>query len=100
MIEKIIFRPAAKADLWEAYNWYEARGDRLGTGFIESVDELVRRICLHPEIYPATHKQVRQGLLKRFPYSVLYLALPEAIIVVAIFHTSRDPRIWQRRVKE
>lgn len=60
------------------------------------VEACLQNIRRHPEIYPAVYKQVRQGVLRRFPYSVLYLA-EDDIIVISVFHSSRDPKIWKRR---
>lgn len=95
---EVIFRPAAEIDLHEAYHWYETRAPGLGTEFMRCVDACVQTICRQPEIYPVTHRQVRQGLLRRFPYSVLYLVSNERIVVISFFHTSRDPKIWKRRL--
>jgi len=33
-----------------------------------------------------------------FPYGVYYLAEPDRIVVLAVYHSSRDPRGWQRRI--
>lgn len=98
MIAGIIFRPAAELELKEAYDWYEERTLGLGTEFMRCVDGCVKLIRRHPEIFPATHKHIRQGVLRRFPYSVLYLISGGSVIVVSVFHSSRDPKIWKRRV--
>jgi plasmid stabilization system protein ParE len=98
MIAGIIFRPAAELELQEAYDWYEEREPGLGVEFMRCVDGCVQLIRRHPEIFPATHKHVRQGVLRRFPYSVLYFISGDRIIVVSVFHTSRDPKIWKMRV--
>ena len=94
----IIFRPAAELELREAHHWYEEREPGLGADFIRRVDACVQTISDHPEIFPAVYKQVRQGVLKRFPYSILYFAAGDRVIVVSVFHASRDPEIWRRRV--
>jgi toxin ParE1/3/4 len=96
MITQIIFRPAAELELQEAYDWYEARESGLGVEFMRCVDACVQMIRRHPEIFPAVYKHVRQGVLRRFPYSVLYFISRDSIIVVSVFHSSRDPKIWKR----
>lgn len=98
MIAGVIFRPAAEADLKEAYEWYEEREPGLGRECVRCVDSCVQLIRRHPEIYPMTHKHVRQGVVRRFPYSVMYFMAGEDIIVVSVFHAARDPKIWKRRV--
>ncbi len=36
-------------------------------------------------------------MLRRFPYIVVFRELHDAVYVIAVFHTSRDPLVWQRR---
>ena len=98
MISKVILRPAAEVELQEAYEWYEERELGLGADFLECVEDCVQVIRQHPEIFPATHKGVRQGVLKRFPYSVVYFVAGESLIVVSVFHSSRDPKVWKRMI--
>ena len=40
---------------------------------------------------------VRRALVRRFPYSILYVADPKATVVLACFHGRRDPRRWHDR---
>jgi mRNA-degrading endonuclease RelE of RelBE toxin-antitoxin system len=35
--------------------------------------------------------------VRRFPYVVVYRIDDEQITVVAVYHTSRNPRGWRRR---
>ena len=97
MISGVILRPAAEADLQDAYEWYEQREAGLGGEFLRCVDSCVQLIRRHPEIYPIIHGQVRQGMVRRFPYSVMYFTARDSVIVTAVFHAARDPKIWKRR---
>jgi hypothetical protein len=45
MIARVIVRPAAEADLQEAYAWYEERESGLGAEFVRCVDKLRREHC-------------------------------------------------------
>jgi toxin ParE1/3/4 len=98
MIARVIVRPAAEADLQEAYAWYEERESGLGAEFVRCVDSCVENIARHPEMYPTVQQDVRQGVVRRFPYCVMYLVADDAVIVVAVFHAARDPKVWKRRV--
>jgi plasmid stabilization system protein ParE len=97
VIERVIFRSAAEYELKEAYEWYEEREGGLGTEFIRPVEVCVQTIRRYPEIFPTVHNKVRQGVVRRFPYSILYLVTPGKIVVISVFHSSRDPTIWKRR---
>jgi plasmid stabilization system protein ParE len=40
---------------------------------------------------------IRKAVVVRFPYCVFYRAEPTRVQVISVFHTSRDPSIWQGR---
>ncbi len=46
----------------------------------------------------AVYGDVRKAVVRRFPYVVLYREDAAEVVVIAVFHTSRDPSIWQARV--
>lgn len=48
--------------------------------------------------YPLIHKDLRQGVVRRFPYSVMYFIAGDEIIVAAVFHAAWDRKIWKRHV--
>lgn len=43
--------------------------------------------------------EVREAFLKRFPYRVVFVELPEEIRVVALAHKRRRPGYWRHRVE-
>ena len=79
MIRRVIFKPEAEAELAEAYDWYEARDKGLGAELVRCVESCVRGIQRHPEMYPAVHQHVRQGITRRFLYSLFYFVEDEAV---------------------
>jgi plasmid stabilization system protein ParE len=93
----VFLRPEAQADLLAARNWYERHRAGLGDEFADAVGQLLERIELLPELYPATHRIVRRGKVRRFPYVVYYRVQPSRVEVIAILHGSRNPQIWQER---
>jgi plasmid stabilization system protein ParE len=94
----VVFRPAARAEYDDAADWYEARRPGLGADFSAEVQEVLDRIAAHPDFYPQVLREARQAIVARFPYCVYYLAEPTRIVVLSVFHTSRDPAVWQGRV--
>jgi len=54
----------------------------------------------HPEAYPCVRGDARRASLDLFPYSVIYIPAEAAIVVLACFHASRDPREWERRIPD
>ncbi|HEY8504701.1 MAG TPA: type II toxin-antitoxin system RelE/ParE family toxin [Gemmataceae bacterium] len=94
----MIIRPEAEADLAGAKQWYEGQKEGLGAEFLLRVEEVFERIARTPEVHSAVYHDVRRALTRRFPYAVYYRIEGSDVIVLAVFHTSRDPRHWQSRV--
>lgn len=93
----LTLRPVARAEIDEAYQWYEERRPGLGEEFLAEARRILASVEEAPRLHPVIRKDVRRALLRRFPSSILYVAEPEATVVLACFHASRDPRRWHRR---
>ena len=85
-------RPIARLELDEAMAWYEKQKEGLGTELKEAIDQMFLKIGSAPGRFRPVRGKVRRALLRRFPYAIHFVPEPEAIIVLAIFHTKRDPR--------
>jgi plasmid stabilization system protein ParE len=90
--------PAARQDIADAFVWYERQSPGLGLEFLRCVEATVVSIQRHPEMYPTVLADYRRGLVRRFPYVVLYQIEPERIVVYAVFHCSQDPSKWKARL--
>lgn len=51
-----------------------------------------------PESSAPVFEDIRRAVVQRFPYSVFYRIEAAQIVVIAVFHTKRDPKNWQERV--
>jgi plasmid stabilization system protein ParE len=92
------FTEAARVELIDAQDWYEAEAPGLGLRFRAEIDSIVRRMADNPRQFPMVFKTLRRARAKKFPYSLFFLIEPDTLLVVACFHSSRDPRHWQKRV--
>jgi toxin ParE1/3/4 len=97
MKKALIVRPDAELDLAEAYSWYEARVSGLGSDFLLSIDASLSSIQRTPEMSPIVYKNVRRGLVRRFPYGIFYVVEEDRIVILGILHARRDPKTWQDR---
>jgi plasmid stabilization system protein ParE len=95
---KLLLRDHATLELKEAYSWYEEQQQGLGEEFIKSIGEKLDKITNNPQHYKKTYKNYREALADRFPFLIVYIANETAkeILVVAIFHTSRNPKVKYR----
>lgn len=94
---QIVIRPAAGADIEDAFVWYEQQRRGLGSEFLKIVDDALIAIQRAPQLHPAIHRNTRRALLRRFPYGIYYRIYPDLIVVVACMHGRRNPRRWQSR---
>ena len=92
------FTEAARAELIDAQDWYEAEAPGLGRRFRAEIDSVVPRMADNPRQFPTVFKTLRRARANKFPYALFFLVEPDALLVVACFHSSRDPRHWQKRV--
>ena len=92
MSRRVVFRPIARWELEEAVGWYENRSPGLGLAMKEAVDQTLARIVNTPERFRSVRGEIRRALLHRFPYAIHFLPEGHDIIVLAVFHTKRDPR--------
>jgi len=96
----VVFRREAKSEFDEVVVWYEGRRAGLGREFMVCVEAVLERIKKTPEIHTIVYADVRCGLVRRFPYGIYYRLEANRVVVVAVFHGSRDPEVWQRRARE
>jgi plasmid stabilization system protein ParE len=94
----VVFTQAARAELIDAQDWYEAEAPGLGRRFRAEIDTAVQRMADNPRQFPVVFKTLRRARAKKFPYALFFLIEPDTLLVVACFHSSRDPRHWQKRV--
>lgn len=93
----LVIRPAAAADLDEAFLWYEAQRPGLGNEFLIAVEQVFHAVLENPCRYRVVYRDTRRAHVRRFPYGVFYRPVGDDVVVVACFHGRRDPRRWVGR---
>jgi plasmid stabilization system protein ParE len=91
------FLAAAQAEFVAAAVWYEDRRTGLGEEFVGEVERVLAAIRSQPDRYPIVLSGVREAPVRRFPYAVYYRDSSTRIEIIAVFHCSRDPAVWQDR---
>jgi plasmid stabilization system protein ParE len=92
------FTEAARVELVDAQDWYEAEAPGLGRRFRAEIESVVQRMADNPRQFPTVFKTLPSGAREEISLRALFLVEPDALLVVACFHSSRDPRHWQKRV--
>jgi toxin ParE1/3/4 len=92
---------AAKAELFDAVDWYDDKREGLGKELMEEVQQALQYLEIRPHIGPYLGKgPYRFYRVKRFPYLIYYEELEKSIWVVAIAHERRKPGYWRKRTRE
>lgn len=94
----LILEPEAEADMLDAHLWCEKQRVGLGEEFIVCVEAAFDCIAVTPEQFAKSYREVRQALVKRFPYVVCFLIESTEIVVIAVFHAHRDSVGWRSRI--
>jgi len=97
-VAKVVFTAAARADIVAAHNWYEIRSPEAASRFRDALQTIVARIEMKPRQFPATSHRAQRALLPGFPYLVIFRETAISAVVVAVFHSRRDPQGWGRRL--
>lgn len=98
MAAELVIAPEAEQDIGDAYGWYDDRRHGLGEDFLSSVDASIQHICRMPELNAKVSEDFRRVLVRRFPYAIFYEFDGATVTVYGVFHTSRDPEKWRRRL--
>ena len=88
----VSYAPEVADDLADAREWYEDRSPGLGEDFLRMAYTAFSELSEFPEKHEAVYNLFRRTLLRRFPYSVYYCVMRDAIIVYGVFHSSRNPQ--------
>jgi len=97
---KLKLLTAAKSDVADAIAYYNTKKPGLGSEFAGEVRKAIERILQFPKAWVSVSANVRRCQINRFPYGVFYSLMGETVIVVAVLHGRREPRVWQARADE
>src|SRR5689334_2441393 len=97
MIFSIAIADAAEEDLRMAYNWYKEQNEKLADSFEMHFSKAIDSIQQNPFKTQVRYKSIRVFFLKKFPFGIHFKVEDTRILIVAVFHTSMNPRKWKKR---
>lgn len=97
MTAKLVLRPEAEQEILAAAEWYEDRAPGLAAEFLRAVDAAIASIQRNPLQQPAIDASMRQVLLRRFPFSLVYRTSGDEVVVAGCVHWRQQPRQWLNR---
>jgi len=69
----------------------------LAERFLADIDRTFDRIGERPFQFPSVRDDVCRALLHAFPYAVYFRAHDEDVVVLAVLHLRRNPKVWRTR---
>jgi hypothetical protein len=96
-MRRATFHPEAEAEMIASARWYEERSSGLGQQFLTEVESALQRVAATPEAWAIVEGDIRQHLLHRFPFGILYRDKHNGIDVLAVMHLRREPGYWSHR---
>lgn len=88
---------AAELDLDKSYQYYYEDSPKIAAKFYKRINLGFENIKQNPNSFPFAHKDIRKLVVEKFPFVIYYRIDNTVIKVIAIFHTSRNPEIWNER---
>ena len=76
----VVFTQAARAELIDAQDWYEAEAPGLGRRFRAEIDTAVQRMADNPRRFPVVVKTLRRARAKKFLYALFFLIEPDPLL--------------------
>ena len=98
---KSVILPTAKEDLREAAKWYNKARSGLGKELVARFRERLAELRANPLTCQIRYSEVHTALVEQFPYMIHYYVDQQnkTIVIISILHTSRDPKVWDERLK-
>ena len=99
MPDKIKLSVLAQKELEDSSEWYEEQSSGLGVDFAEVIYRSLNSILKNPEAYHNRKGNSREFVVKKFPFIIVYRFLKKenAVYILHIFHTSRNPKLKYKR---
>jgi plasmid stabilization system protein ParE len=87
-----VLRRLAEKEFDDSIAYYERECKGLGQEFRATTEQYFQRIADNPEWFPKIRGEVRRAVvLRRFPFVIHFLIEAERIVILSVFHTSREP---------
>ena len=97
-MNRVRFVKEALFDVEDIVIWYEEKRIGLSYDFELCLEAGLDQISRNPDAYQKKYKNVKIRFISRFPYGIHYRFEKEEIIVIGVFHTSRSPKNWSKRL--
>ncbi len=89
----------ASIEIKETTAWYKNISPLLASRFILQLYDGFAKIIDSPYTWFNLTKKVKRYRLNGFPYLILFFIEDDKIVVFAVIHEKRNPKIWKSRIR-
>lgn len=97
-MNKIHFTKETLFDIEDIVLWYEEQRIGLSYDFELCLEAGIDEIVRNPEAFQKRYKNIKIKFISRFPFGIHYIIKNTEIKVIGVFHTSRPPKNWSKRL--
>jgi len=95
---RLEFHPEAELELIEAALHYELEVPGLSERFESEIRRATDLLLEHPEMGRPVDPNLRQFVLPRFPFTLIYSVTAEVLRIQVVAHERRQPGYWRTRI--
>ena len=95
----VLVDTSATADLDDAVSWYEERRQGLGLEFMMDFHSALGLLASNPRLYQKVLGEFRRVIMRKYPYAIYYTVEGREVLVIAVWHSSRDSARLEKRIK-
>jgi len=88
---KLKITEEAFRDINMAFEYYENKQKNLGNQFFLDLAENIKYLIKNPEIFRIRKKDLREVVLNKFPYVVVFRIRKNVVVILAVFNTKQNP---------
>ena len=89
---QVVILEKAFQEIENARDYYENNQINLGNSFTKEVFSILEILETNPLLFPIKFNNIREAVINKFPFVVIYEVLPNnEIIVLSVFHFRRNP---------
>ncbi len=95
---RVVYSPRAIRDLEQIGAYYRSVADnKIAAAIAERIERVIGRVARRPQSAPRVvgRAEVRAVLVLRYPYKIFYRLRGDAVEILHIRHTARQP--WDER---
>jgi len=87
----------AKVEVNAAAAFYKDKQPGLAQRFVDNLEDALRRIQRHPQVYRIVEGDIRKCRVPHFPFGVIFRIRSSYIDIIAVMHLRRAPGYWKER---